>query len=76
MAPARQMPFCVAEVEMKTLEAVISMWWSLTAVATLYVVLHRPAVQDARAVRETTAACQVSSGPVMLRVLAPGREPR
>jgi len=60
---------------MKTLDALISMWWSLTALATLYVVLHRPAVHDAPAARERTqAACEVRSGPVLLRVLAPEPE--
>ena len=62
---------------MKTLDALISMWWSLTALATLYLVLDRPAQREAPvAMERAQSACEVPSGPVMLRVLAPGREAR
>jgi len=62
---------------MKALDALVSIWWSLTALATLYVVLHRPVQVDAHhATDRAVGACELPSGPVMLRVLAPQREAR
>lgn len=55
---------------MKPLDALVSIWWSLAALATLYVVLHTPAdVEPPRHSKGSGAACEALSGPVMLRVL-------
>ena len=62
---------------MKALDALISIWWSLTALATLYVVLDRP-VETERAAPPAAAptACELPSGPVMLRLVAPAQRAR
>jgi len=61
---------------MKALDALVSIWWSLTALATLYLVLDHPVEHDRLTPTAPSAACELPSGPVRLRIVAPGEGAR